>query len=213
MPKWVERTLGSESLTYIRESLGYGRALATRMLGELDLDAGTVMTCVSEGVPEEWITRFKMGGVVKHERKPPVPIAGPRMELIPNADRWLASVIQQFVRGDERRVCILEHTLASASDPWVRRARGRVMLCGVDVYQVVSSVNSETSEIEAAVRKASWMAPPMVGALTEWAGDFVPPDTQREISSEQIAAMASMAQAVIVSAYDGESYLIWRRSA
>ncbi len=84
MPRCVERTLGSEAIAYIRESLSQGKTLATHLFQDLDIDAGTVVTCVSEDVTEEWLTMFEDGGVVTPDDKAQdIVVPGGRLEPIP----------------------------------------------------------------------------------------------------------------------------------
>ncbi len=121
--------------------------------------------------------------------------------------------MKDFVRRGERRVCIFENEAASASYPWLQTAKSRVMTYEEEVYHLVLSGNAADSEITEAIREAGSIAPPTIGALTPWLGNSVPSDPIGELAAGDLAAMARMAQAIMVRAYDGESYLIWRRPA
>lgn len=207
----TERTLGTEAIEYIQERLSNGRSLARSLLNTLALASGSVLTCISPDVSDVDANTFLEGKVLRQpsldERKP---AKGGYMEPIPNADDWLSRRIHEFLTGGPRRVCIMENQLSGRNDPWLATARSHVLKSEDDVFHFLSSSTNSLDEISDALNECGSVFPPIIAALTTLDDSDFSPD-EGAINQPQIAAFAKNASAIIVGAYDGESYLIWSK--
>ena len=213
MTSFSERTLGPSALDYIRERLGSGKTFAHHLMIALDLEAGSAITYIPENVSDESAHEFRYGG------KLPTPDEstwrrGPGTIIIPtpNTDDWLTTQIESFLKESSNRVCILEEGIAMATDPFWSKNDYRCQAAsfvGDEVYYVVRSVETR-EQVREAVNWASSAWPGSLGALTTADPDD-PVLINRDIDPERWPVLAARTKALIVGAYDAESYLVWTR--
>jgi hypothetical protein len=122
----------------------------------------------------------------------------------------LASYILNYLEAGEERVCVFENHLGRLTDPWLLQAESRVLFLGEEVYHVVSAEVVDLDSIKAAINEAEDVTL-LIGVLSVWPqGSRLSPE-RREISDEDLRVLAEGAEKIIVSAYDGEGYLIWMK--
>jgi hypothetical protein len=123
----------------------------------------------------------------------------------------LAERIGVFLRGEPRRLCILQNPLSDASDPWVARMPSGVWTLGPDVYHVLDGSVGSTLDIETAILDArTSFDPPMVGILTS--GD-VGGVERRRVTTVELASLSASARTIFVCAYHGEAFIYWVETA
>lgn len=213
MTTFSERQLGRSALLHIRKRLQAGKTFANRLLEALDLEEGIVITYLPDNVSDEGAHEFRHGG-----KLPPADEStwrrGPGVIFIPkeNTDEWLTARIESFLSKSSERVCIFEEGIARASDPFWSKKDGKrefVAFVGDEVYYVVRSAET-ADQVSDAVNYASSAWPGSLGALTTADPDD-PILINREIDPAQWPVLAARTEALIVGAYDAESYLIWSR--
>ena len=104
-------------------------------------------------------------------------------------------------------VCFLENAVASASDPWLRKAKSNIATYGSEVYHVIASRDIGNQKIVETIREASQI-PVFIGAAGQATSESV---AHKVVTAETLKHVAETAQLVFVGAYDGEGYLVWRR--
>jgi hypothetical protein len=199
MDAFQEHTLGPEANEYVRDVLESGRSLALHLRRSHDLTEGKVVTRLAPDANTDELGKFEWGG-----KYYPEPVSGRRRT--PEDD--LASYILGYLEADEERVCVFENYLARSTDPWLERAESRVLFLGEEVYHVISAEVVNPSLAKVTINEADYY-PVFIGILSRWPeGSHLSPE-RRDTANEELRALAEKAEKIIVSAYDGEGYLIW----
>src|SRR6185437_4719523 len=72
---------------------------------------------------------------------------------IPSAKRQLADTIYALL-GSSEDLCLLENPIAQAGDPWLLRAKSRVLFHGGEVYHALLGVDRDQAKIGNAISEA-----------------------------------------------------------
>jgi hypothetical protein len=203
-----ERKVGPAGIDYVRRRLTSGKTLSRHLLASHDLDSGSVVAFVFAEADTNETEAFEVG----HARESPddgvafTSASGTRwrMTRTPNANANLVDAIAAFLGGARDALCIFEHGLARRTDPFLEKASLRVAFYGDEVYPFAAAGDDHV-HIADAIGGATTAYPPLVGALTH--GDL---STRAHLDEAALASIADETETIIVGAYDGEGYVIWR---
>lgn len=208
-----EKSTRAAAADYIRQQLAQGKSLAKLLLEALDFDGGksTALSAVPLAAGE--IVQFGWGHARRTDSAPrSVMINGTVHAAYPtlSANEQLADAVYALL-GSRADLCLLENSIAQADDPWLRRAKSRLLFHGREVYHALFSVDRDKARIIDAIHEAE-RPPVFVGAVGR-VPCFSGPDVTslHAVTAEQLAEFAKTARCVFVRAYDGEGYLIWKR--
>jgi hypothetical protein len=204
----AERTLGSEGEAFLRERLSSGKTLSHLILEEVALDDGIVVTCLSPDVTEAQACRFDQGGVI-----PPRPPSETRystdprgeqvrIEPVPNTDDWLSGLVYAELDKEDNLACLVEHSWMKPSYPAFVRVGDRKLVKDDEVYYLVSR--------GAARNPARVWA---LGTGVVGVGRAAFQQSEAELDDKTLRDFAASARLLFLRAYDGESYIVWRRGA
>jgi hypothetical protein len=125
----------------------------------------------------------------------------------PNTEPELVdSVKTRLVDADH--FSLLENSLAAPSDPWLERAKSRILVHGDEVYHLASHTEQTYEDVLNAVSEANNVTG-LVGMVGRIPGGAASPSVAGSISSAALEIIGRSAECVFVSAYDGEGYVIW----
>jgi hypothetical protein len=209
-----EFNLGDEGIKYIRKCLINGKTLANYLIRTCNLERGKLITFLPTDTNEEAVKQFTTGGKLKEEglKEEIIKPEGSKLTKVPtpNTDLWLVSIIRSFLTTDVKRLCIFENALAKPSDPWLSSKKMPVFTFHEEVYHFLLGTDAENEKIGETIRIATSHL--FIGVMTS-----VPQETGfslggGEITSQELIGFAEKTEKIIVGAYDGEGYLIWRRA-
>jgi len=121
------------------------------------------------------------------------------------SEELVEAFIRQHLIG-ERRVLLGENPLASCTDSWIR-TRPVGVICYVDeVYHLGTRDGAATTSIAGALRAAHSVPSGQVSVMTTWKGEL-PTAWPHKVSD--LRPLAADVTAIIVSAFDGEGYVVW----
>jgi hypothetical protein len=205
---WLhEVPLGLMGLKYVRDTLASGRELSLALLRSVDFEFGSVVAVIPRSVSFADATDFFTGGKLP-SRSPSVSDtlsrSNMRQERIPNLYPVLAQRIQKHLASDTTAIGVFEDAMALPHDPWVKNAPFRLLLTHSGVYYLLVSGDSEQT-IGRTVQRASSIRPPLIGVLARRRSP-----TTRPVDEQDLHGIAATAETVIVGAYDGESFVLWR---
>ena len=206
--------LGQKGIDYVRSSLANGNTLSRLLLETLELEKGQVATFLPAEIPESAIYEFSAGGKLPiSTQSVSIPASdGSALRIVstPTATPELAKHIFQYLQDDDRRVCVFESELAKASDPGLQAIKEQVLSFGQEVYHSSSHPVVSPDEIESMIANVQSFA--LVGVLAGAREHAWNNKATSELQQSELQFLASITQEIIVSAYDGESYLIWRKA-
>ena len=190
-------------------------SLAHHVLEETDLATGTITTCVPGLTPREALYQFKEGVRLKAKLSALEELGEGTQgwNPVPEEDtyQWLIRVVMEYLRSDPDKVCMFDSIIKSPGDARVATLVPQPHIFQNQVYFSLFHKDVETTEIvESAISHANnaWFFYGVMSSLP--AGSGLDPGGG-EITSDVLEMLAQRAEKIIVSAYDGESYLIWRR--
>jgi hypothetical protein len=193
---------------YLRTALANGRSLSAALLATIDFEAGSFSTFLPVGTSPRDAIDFRSGGKFG----------------LPPRDRWIhgsdgstaipvTSAIAEVAQALQKELALkgsaalLENPMAAPSDPWVEQAQSRIGRFGEEVYHLLVHAD-DWGRILASLREAKGYPAP-IGAV---ARPMAVQATGIEVLSQAwLGSFAAAAQVVFAEAYDGESYVFWRR--
>jgi hypothetical protein len=215
MSGFKEIEVGTEGLNYIKDRLAEGNSLSQALLNSRDLASGKVTTYLPAAISDREAKQFSTGGKLRIPRRLSVTLAirgsNWRIEPKPNLDTYIVKMIRSFL-GQRGSCCIFEDAKSRPTDPWIQSEDGRIKNLDDEVYYVLDEKDANDEEkIARTVRDAQsgWhfvgvmSLPPRNGRLSGGG---------RNLSADDLRALAERAVVILVGAYDGEGYLVWSKN-
>lgn len=203
------------AVEYIKQQLVQGKSLAKFLLETLDFESGESAALSATPLTPGEIAHYRQGHASRTDSVPRSIVIGGTTHAAyptPSANEQLADAIYALL-GSPADLCLLENSIAQVGDPYLMRAKSRLLFHGSEVYHALCSVDHDQARIINAVREAE-RPPAFVGAVGRmpWsAGADIA--ALSVVTTEELAKFARSAFCVFVGAYDGEGYLVWRRSS
>jgi hypothetical protein len=187
--------------------------LARALDSQVDLAKGTTTVMVAKTCTDRELLEFGTGGKIS---PPPTEVqrhrtaAGVRVEQKPNTDPWMARRIVEHLQSAPEALCILEDPMALPADPAVQAVEN-VAFVGDEVYRMIfpSDIGTEPG-VERKLKQAKSRV--MTGVLTTLRTDLRLLRGTKRLDEDDLLKAAGQTQAIFVSVYDSESYLLWERT-
>lgn len=198
----------------MRERLSEGRSLAKRLLESQSLDLGRVVTFFPSTTNEELVkSRFRHGGVLPEG--PPethVLIEGGIAVPISDTSDELIMIIESYLSKSKRAICIFEEALVRPTDPiFLSRSSITASLLYKDEIHYILRHKDDLNRIEQTTMQAKNFYPGLIGAMTSSPSEEMSFD-EGKISADQLQLLAERTETIVLGAYDGEGYLLWKHT-
>jgi hypothetical protein len=178
---------------WVRESLGNGGAVSAAVLAACRFDAGRVRAIVWDGTPQEHLSQFRRGGVLRAASRPV-------------ADLLLAQLLDTLARRGGSCV-VIEDDVMRRHDPALSLPGvppsafiGERIVHWADLQPVNEAIATIYAGASGYPRNAFVVARPCA--------DLGLADRQ-ELDETFADSVAKSLLAVLVAAYDAESFLVW----
>jgi hypothetical protein len=212
----VEINLGTEAVTYVKECLASGNTLATLLLQSHNIDNGSVVTFLPIGTSDADAKKFKSGGklptLASESHKEITADDGSKWRMVPkpNTKSELVTIIQDFLRAKQEHICIFEDAVSAPTDPWLLTSGTRVLIFNNEVYHCLTQDDvAHTNRILSTInRTTTWR---FIGALTSVPDGKTFAFDTRTLTNDDLKAVATKTKIIVIGAYDGEGYLIWKQ--
>ncbi|HVY85523.1 MAG TPA: hypothetical protein VG943_10350 [Caulobacterales bacterium] len=208
MTDLVFTDLGAAGVDYVREHLLGANVFCTALLAVVEAAPGKVTTLAPQGVSRERLLRFDEGGlldgtennrVVRIEDRSPV-------ETESKLKVEQAAYLVSMLRTVPDAVCIVDDFNPSWSDIDIN-ADPNAFGVGDEVYRLFTMNDAPPELAQALIASdTAWHG---VAALCAETPDL---DAVRETSAEDLERAALSAFIITCTAYDGEGFVIWRRT-
>lgn len=198
------------AVKYLKRQLGLGKTLSKLLLDSVAFENGEILALSAVALNPTEATQFESGHALR-ANTPPKHVATGELAFAtyptPGASGQLAQTIHSLL-SEPTSLCLLENPLARAGDPWLTRAKSRVVLHGSEVYHALFGADRDEIRIVNAIREAE--RPPLFVGAVGYAPSDMPADisSSSTITAEQLANFAGSVRCVFVRAYDGEGYLV-----
>lgn len=199
-----EIDLGASGTAYVRECLESGKTFARLLLQSHDLNAGRVFTKLPAGVDNGAAKDFDSGG-----KLPDLYPRATNLQAVPDTDFLLIPKISEFLRGSPVNMCIFEDANAMPTDPFLQSVSTRYSAFQEEVYHLICQPDNNGDAISKTLRQAhSWLT---IGALTSAPQETEICAQRGDLTLSTLTTLAQRTEVIIVGAYDGEGYVIWRK--
>jgi hypothetical protein len=190
-----KRPLGQEGLEYMREQLSNGGPLSKRLVDSLASGFGWEFITGDQSIPTQ-PQGYATGGLFDIEQ---------------TAALWAAysEFLREFLVPDSSRALLFENQFFKMSDPCLQKEESLFEWEGVTYHYLDNqSVPLDSATIEEAMTMASDY-PRIVLAVD------LPPDSnlprRASLTSDFAEALVRGTKHAVVSAHDGESFVVWSR--
>jgi hypothetical protein len=186
--------LGDQGLAHVRDRLANGRSLSRFVLDAFDLSSGTVTTDVPAELSRDAIQNLDWGGVGATD---------------PSRSRQI-QVICEHLGSSPGAVAVFEDQLARSTDSSLRDYPTKILTVDDEVYHLLDSRDANPHAVETTL---SWQA--SAGSEIAFLSLVDSPLASvfpSAVSPAHLVAVAQGVVAVLVDAFDGESFAVWRTS-
>jgi len=192
-----------------------GKVLAKLILESVDLKQGAIYAILPNKIPLKQVYKFENGGIISlsdADRANTTLIEGGVMVPTPNNFSRLYPVIKEHLKANAQNICIFIDAMSNADDKCMQEEQTDLFTFQNNVYWYVTAANAEEDKIKTARGNSSdaWIG--FLGVLTSAEKIEIPPFDKRELTAEELEAFAKNTNKIVISAYDGESFLIWEKS-
>jgi hypothetical protein len=198
--------LGPEARRYIEERLVVGGTLSRLLLARLPASLRAI-TELPEGSALDRVSDLRSGG-----KTPSLlsikPADGPRMTRVESALQGLAARVARHLASNPGAFLVLENRLATRGDAWLERLAGPMKTYSNEVYHLLGQETGSATLVAEAFG-AAFRPPGCTGALGVLSSEESQALLQEgQLSTDDLRRIASATQALVVDAFDGESFVL-----
>jgi hypothetical protein len=190
-----ELSLGPEGLQYVLSSLNGARRFADALTAEITASpaaANSVFAPVPRGTALARATNFDTGGL-----------------MYGGAKQWLADRLSMLCKAHDGGTFIALDTVQSPSDPHVHEGTVDKFFYDGLVQYFVGCANLNAASVDGVFRSVASFH--FIAAFTTCPVSTADLPADLVVDDRLIARLAAGVQAVIIGAYDQESFVVWQR--
>ena len=206
-------------IEYFHTTLMYGRILSKLVINFISLDEGNIKTFVERNLERNSLTQFSHKLLTPNmpEKIRDLPNDNFKWPLIPVMDFFVIPIIQKYLAENNRNIFILEDSESSPAgwlNPpvWIPNVPSFFTFDTKDVYffaEKREKVTVASMREIFSIGTTSWSTRAFLTSL--------PPSIQmlknhQSVNMQTLKYFARHVQKIIVSAYDGEGYLVWSQT-
>jgi len=210
---YSEIDLGKSASSYVVENvlsngLTYARLLAKR----LPTEAGKLSTFLPNAITANTMVDFRYSyrQTLSDEFLDELASSGLiQPNIDPIDEYYVLPLIRDFLAEDSQHLCIIEDHDGRFSDGEMKDIPAHAVHYQEEIYLMLSGADMAFDRIlDAFGWIVSWS---FICALTSFPTDYGSPLEIEELSIDHLEMLANRTDKLIVSAYDGEGYVIWHR--
>lgn len=186
---YKERDLGINGLDYLIKNLGQGRALSINILDNVDLTKGRIVTFLPENAQITTNTNFRHGGILNFKI----------------SEKWIVDKLFNYLK-QRGSIVIFEEILGSKSDG----VSYKEPFCyfNDDLYKILDTPCKKKYILKCLKQFSSAYLDIIFLSYLRKSHFFLTKKTG-ELSAENLDLFRTNLQSFIISAFDGEGYLMW----
>lgn len=184
--------VGGRGTEFLRDAFADGLTLGRKISQKVDFSTGRCLALVPAETEPDAIRDFEASGITNTTA----------------ASATFATFLGSEMSKSEL-VLVAENALLKPNDPWRPDEPIERFSFGDEVYEYLCAAKATTARIERLLRLAD-AGYTLNALLAEATLSKQLPDRRAAIGSGDLERLASGAVLLIVRAYDGESFLIWR---
>lgn len=206
MRDFIKHNLDYEkTIPYVKACLKDGNFACAQILNTLDFSLGTFFTYLRPQSDLSLLYQFETGGI-----SPKIDPKSYKPSDF-NIDSYLANYLNDRINQSKNNLCVFEDVLSFWDDKHLLPLKNKNLVYKFknEIYYILDDFNSEIATIKNCINTADalWH---FVCFLTS-SKDFK--KHHDELTSHDLTNLAQSIDALIIGAYDGESYVFWENAA
>lgn len=201
------------TMAFVNDNLNEVNVLSSGLLKFVDFKSGVFFTLLTSESDLERLYEFETGVILP---QPPIIVTEvhgkkSRHQEIPTIKEELSDFILHRLNANNKLSCVFDDVIYSPESPHLKPfyEKKSIYLFSDEVLYVVRETNKNCAFIRRCMQKSFsfWHS---VGILTE-ADCFK--DDSNILSLEDIQSICKETKLILISAYDGEAYVLWEKKA
>jgi hypothetical protein len=191
--------VGQGAVPWIKAALEDGGSLSQRISEKIDLLKGEAIVYAPENLPDDRIGSFKYGY---------------NWNSVDSSEEEISELVNAYINRNSTNIFLMENAYARKSDGWLKTTSwGRFLSYKEELFTcLVSESLMKKDEILTAIHRTSIPFPPLIGLFTKRRDPPKLVDRITDIDSQYVDELVENISGLAVGCYDGEGYLIWRKS-
>ncbi|WP_079978252.1 hypothetical protein [Parachlamydia acanthamoebae] len=199
------------TIEFVKKKLGIKNALSSELLNLVDFKSGVFFTLLTLGSDLERLYEFKSGVILPQN---PIIVSETngkksRHQIVPTIKEELSNFVFHKLISNEKFSCVFDEVTMDYDDSYLNKfyEKKSIYLYENEVMYVIREHNKNHKFITDCMRSSFsfWHS---VGVLTE--ADCFKNDSNI-LSLEDIQAICKKTKMMLISAYDGEAYVLWEK--
>ncbi len=192
---------------YLQEHIACGHTLSKVVLQNIDFTEGYFYTILPNNALLEKLY-FMQGGIIPNEHpKIPTTIMGRNclFQELTSTEEDIEKFVEAYLKKDMSNLAVLENVICEPTDSNVGVEHIKLVTIENQVYYLANSLTPSDS-LHLAFRKTEQIWHTLI-LLTEGLGDCF----LDNLNEQDLKKICKATVYIIISAYDGESYIIWEK--
>lgn len=188
---YQEYILGKDAEEYVRRGIyGGGKSLSRSLLDNRCFSNVHIITYLPQGCDIQKIQNYRYGGIAKATC----------------TDTWIDQKIKEFLSENTNNIVIYEHAMALPSDPWLANSKIFPTILKDEVYFVVRSIDLNQVKRISETRILSTTSWLLIGLCITMPEKYE--SLWHKSENELMSTLSMSTKKLIISAFDGEGYLL-----
>ncbi|MBA2657717.1 MAG: hypothetical protein H0X51_10145 [Parachlamydiaceae bacterium] len=195
---------------YFFEHVQSGNELSKKIINNIDFDRGSFYTVLPSDANLERLYVLTSGNIIpqKHPKISMEDEEGNKYihQKVMSTEKDFTKFIWDYLKINHSHLAVFEDVMSSLKDPNLEIDQVRLVTINDHVYYLADYLASLSS-----VRDALWSAEEVWHMLIVLTKELVSQSLPDTLSVEDLKLICDSTQYIIISAYDGESYIIWEK--
>lgn len=202
----VKKEVTSETaFLYLKDQLNLSGKSLSNELEKISLKEGKVFALVPAGISNENLYNFNEGGLYKIDKR--LFNKSPILIPVQNDSRyWLIKHVIQYLNENEENSVIFENPVGSPNDPYILNSKVVFFSIENEVYYFLNKESPNIKLVKEVFSRSEAYYFLCIFSTINLKSKFL---TSPKSNSEIIKKTVDNIRSFVVSAYDGEGYLMW----
>ncbi|MBA2655463.1 MAG: hypothetical protein H0X51_10175 [Parachlamydiaceae bacterium] len=199
-----------KTINYALAHIGAGRTLSKQLIKNIDFSRGNFFTILPSNANLERLYVFTSGNIIPQEY-PEIPMEDDQgnryiYQEVMNTKQDLNKFILNYLEVNQSHLSIFEDVISSLTDHNLKINQVRLVTINNHPYHLADYLTPLLS-----VRETLWRTIEIWHTLIVLTKDLNSQSLPDILNIEDITLICDSTQYIIISAYDGESYIIWEK--
>lgn len=202
---YLRETIEYYSLVF-RGEIEYPQFLLQEIAKKIELDRGRVVTCLPNQSWGDDIYNFTQAKI--NVGKTSKLLSQGYIVEVESTREWLVTLLKKYLEFTSDSTVIFKQIYSSPGDSYFLKTKEKVLTTQNEVFFLLTSEESSVDRIRTTIKASDGASPPLIAICTT-----LPKQLKNggRLSGEAIDLVVDNIKLIIISVYDGNSYLVWSK--